>query len=378
MYVAEAAGGIDRYLRGLFKYSDRSIFENIFVCSQKFKEKHYRDLVDVFCTLPMVHTISRHDLWTVIGLRKLIKAYRPDIIYAHSSKAGAIVRGANLGFRNLCIYNPHGWAFHMYGPHTNRRLYRWLERIMAPFADHIVCISEPERRAALQRHICRPDKLSVIYNGIDLEEYEDIRSTKEGMIRRSALAIPETAVVVGMVGRLAFQKGPDIFMRMAKRLLADIPNIYFVMVGDGEMRRETEEYARLHGFADRLRITGWVENPLAYMGMFDVAVLLSRWEGFGLVLPEYMLCGKPIVATQVDAIPTVLTDHTDSILVPPEDPQAAAEAVGRLLQQDKRSAIDIVKSRMKVAEKYNMQRTVRQHEALFLQLLKGKGGGGPL
>ena len=66
------------------------------------------------------------------------------------------------------------------------------------------------------------------------------------------------------------------------------------------------KYAEDNGFADSLHITGWVDDPMSYVELFDAACLLSRWEGFGLVLPEYMMAGKPIVASNVDAIPNLM------------------------------------------------------------------------
>ena len=74
-------------------------------------------------------------------------------------------------------------------------------------------------------------------------------------------------------------------------------------------------------------ITGWVDNPLDFVNQFDVACLLSRWEGFGLAIPEYMLCEKPIVATRVDAIPYLIEDGENGLLVDVDDYKAAAEAV---------------------------------------------------
>ena len=111
LHVAQAAGGVDRYIRMLLKYLDKEKFENILVCSQDFREKDYKNLVDFFEQVKMDRAIGSNDLKAIGEVRRLIKRYNPDIVYAHSSKAGAIARVADIGLKNHCLYNPHGWAF---------------------------------------------------------------------------------------------------------------------------------------------------------------------------------------------------------------------------------------------------------------------------
>lgn len=113
LHVAQAAGGVDRYIRMLLKYLDKEKFENILVCSQDFNREDYDGLVDSFEQIEMNRAIGVSDLSSIKEVRKLIKKYSPDIVYAHSSKAGAIARVADIGLKNHCVYNPHGWAFNM-------------------------------------------------------------------------------------------------------------------------------------------------------------------------------------------------------------------------------------------------------------------------
>ena len=172
LHVAQAAGGVDRYIRMLLKYLDKEKFENILVCSQDFHEEDYRGLADFFEQVEMTRAIGSNDLKAIRKVRKLLKKYTPDIVYAHSSKAGAIARIADLGLKNYLIYNPHGWAFNMKCSETKRRLYTMIERVEAPFCDKIVCISDAEKQSALEKKICRDEKLQVIFNGVDIEAYE--------------------------------------------------------------------------------------------------------------------------------------------------------------------------------------------------------------
>ena len=364
LHIAEAAGGVERYLETLFKYSKDQV-ENILVCSQNYDYKKFKTLADRVIVLNMAHDIEpSSDIKVERTLRRTIKQLKPDIVYAHSSKAGAFARIADLGLNNKVIYNPHGWAFNMQQSAKKKEMYKWVEKISAHFCNKIVCISDAERESALREKICKPSKLQVIYNGIDLEEIE-----KTTPMSRDQLGIPDDAFVVGMVGRLSKQKAPDTFVKAAKLIKEKIPNAFFLMVGDGELRDQTEELINQYDLGSSFLITGWVDNPTAYMKIMDVGMLLSRWEGFGLVLPEYMACGVPIVATNVDAIPNIVTNGVNGMLVDKDDYHKAADAVDKLFKQpDLRSSLVKTESNI-VKNKFDGKRVAQNSEQLYKELI---------
>ena len=375
LHIAEAPGGVERYLVALLtklkqNYSDQ--LEHILVCSDSFDAGKFKGLVARVEHVPeMHHAISfRSDCMSVAAVRKLIGKYKPDVVYCHSSKAGAIGRMANVGMKNrygqknACVYNAHGWAFNMKG--AGKRVissYVMIEKLLAPMTDSIICISEFEKNSALEHGISGPSKLKVIHNGIDLDEVEKVTS-----IPRADLHIPEDAFVVGMVGRLAMQKAPDVFVKAAAEIKRKIPEAFFMIVGDGLNREEVEKMIDDRGMKDSFLITGWVSDPLDYIGNFDVAMLLSRWEGFGLVLPEYMLTGKPIVAAKVDAIPEIVSDGKNGILVKCEDYVGAAEAAVRLHDDVQLRERLVENGRKIVKDRFNVERTAKEHRDLFLRV----------
>lgn len=206
LHVVQAAGGVDRYIRMLLKYLDKEEFENIMVCSQDFHKGDYKGLADCFEQIEMNRAIGMSDLKSIREVRKQIKKYNPDIIYAHSSKAGAIARMADIGLKNRCVYNPHGWAFNMRCSEKKKMMYAGIEKMAAPFCDKIICISDAEKQSALDKKICKEEKLQVIFNGVDIKAYEN---GTHGKVKRADLNIPEDAFVVGMVGRISPQKAPD-------------------------------------------------------------------------------------------------------------------------------------------------------------------------
>lgn len=366
LHVAEAAGGVERYLQTLFKYSDKEQVENILVCSQNYDYKKIKSLADRVIVLKMAHQINpSSDIKVEKALRRIIKQLKPDIVYAHSSKAGALARIADLGLKNKVIYNPHGWAFNMQQSAKKQEMYKWVEKISAHFCDKIVCISDAERESALREKICKPSKLQVIYNGIDLEEIE-----KTAPMSRAQLGIPEDAFVVGMVGRLSKQKAPDTFVKSAKLIKEKIPNALFLMVGDGELRGQIEGLINQYDLGSSFLITGWVDNPTAYMKIMDIGMLLSRWEGFGLVLPEYMACGVPIIATNVDAIPNIVKDGVNGMLINKDSFVGAQKVCTRLNSDTELKDRIIVSAKSMVKNKFGAKRVAKESIELYKNLEK--------
>lgn len=365
MHIAQAAGGVDCYIRMLLKYLDKDKFENILICSQDFLEEDYKGLVDSFEQIEMTRAIGGNDLKAIKAVRNRIKRYNPDIVYAHSSKAGAIARVADIGLKNCCVYNPHGWAFNMRCSAMKKVMYTAIEKIAAPFCDKIICISDAEKQSALEKKICKDDKLQVIFNGVDIDSYEN---GVHGAVKRKELNIPDDAFVVGMVGRVSTQKAPDVFIKMAKLVKDKVTNAHFIIVGNGNQEVEIIKYAENNGFSDSLHITGWVDNPMSYVELFDVACLLSRWEGFGLALPEYMMVGKPIVASSVDAIPNIIRDGENGLLVEVDDAVGASKAVMRIYQEDGLKDRLVAQGLLVVHKKFNARRVSEEHGKLFEKL----------
>ena len=367
VHIAQAAGGVEQYIKMLLKYMDSTKFENILIASEGYHAENYVNLADYFEQVDMSRAIGMNDLKAARKVRTLIKQYNPDIVYAHSSKAGAIARIADVGLKNCLLYNPHGWAFNMKCSERKKKLYTIIERIAAPFCDRIICISDAEKQSALDKKICREDKLQVIFNGVDIEAYEN---GIHGTVKRKDLNIPEDAFVVGMVGRISPQKAPDIFIKMAKHVKDKVSNAHFIIVGNGDQEAEIKKYARDNDFLDSLHITGWVDNPMSYVELFDVACLLSRWEGFGLVLPEYMMARKPIVASRVDAIPNIICDGENGLLVEMDDVVGASTAVLKLYLNNNLKSKLIDKGLETVYKKFDVQRMTRETEKLFEEVTR--------
>jgi glycosyltransferase involved in cell wall biosynthesis len=241
-------------------------------------------------------------------------------------------------------------------------VYLLMEKCLSPLTDKIVCISEAEKVSAEREHIANDNKLELIPNGIDVEAVKCAVPK-----RRMDFGIADDAFVVGMIGRISPQKAPDIFIKSARLIHDNIKNSAFIIVGDGEEREEVECFARENDL--NLIITGWTDEPYSYLKMFDVAVLLSRWEGFGLAVVEYMAAEKNVVATRTDAIPTLIDDGVDGLLVEVDNPEDVKEKVMWLYNHPNEAKAMRDKALQKVIKRYDISRVVDQHVEMFNKLV---------
>lgn len=366
LHIAEAGEGVDRYLRHLIPLMNDNI-RHYLLCSQKYDVRKYQGIVEKTIQMEMGRMMTPVHLYkTLTHIRKIIREIDPDIVYCHSSFGGGLGRIAAIGIDTKVVYNPHGWAFNIpYG--IKPKIYRFLERLLTCFTDKIIAISDFEKQNAIKNRVANEEKIEVIYNGIDLNE--TVRKSFDNNITRNSLQIPNSAFVVGMTARICETKSPDVFVKAAKIIKDKVPNAYFMMIGDGELKEDIEKLISKVGIKDCTRITGWVDNPLPYVRLLDVGLLLSRWEGFGFALTEYMKLEKPIVATNVCAIPNLIKDGMNGLLVEMDDYNAVAESVIKIYRDSSLKKTLILNGIDEVNNKYDINRVAKQHIDLFERLL---------
>lgn len=370
MYITQSNGGVAKYLEMLFKYMDRSNYEQILVYLTEYDYEKYKfdNIVDNIEFVDMCREINPiKDVKSIMKINKLIKKYNPDIIYVHSSKGGALGRIANIITRKPIIYNAHGWAFNMEVSKLKKLVYRIIEKELAKITDYIITISDQERKSALVNKICKEEKLKVIFNGIDIEKYD--RWKMNSCDFREKYGIPKDAIVFGMVGRISKQKAPDIFIKSAAKIKEQIQNSFFIIVGDGEDRKSIDKMVENLGLNESVLITGWVDNTFEYISTFDIAMLLSRWEGFGLAIAEYMVSNKPIIATNVDAIPNLIENNVSGLLISKDSIDECVESAIKLITNEELNKRITLNADKKVRNMFNIRRVSCDHKKLFNYIL---------
>lgn len=215
--------------------------------------------------------------------------------------------------------------------HAMSRQFALLQSVSNLFATRLVANSECVKRTVARREFTAPEKIDVIYNGVDTQYFAPQPQFR--MKTRQTLGISETAMVVGVISRFGPIKGQDVFLNAAAKIVDD-PQTHFVMVGDGPTREAIRSLAQRLKIDNRCLFVPAQRDIRPYLAALDIAVLPSRSEGFSNSLLEYMSAGLAIVATDVGGNRESLGDT--GILVPPEDPEALARAIAGLTSDNAR------------------------------------------
>lgn len=246
----------------------------------------------------LVHPISPfNDVRAIIDLTYSLKQYKPDLIAAHSTKAGIVARIAGFLLRTPVLFTVHGWAFTEGVAPIRRRIYRLIEWIAAPLTNQIICVSEYDRQLAIRERVVNPQKLITIHNGV--ANTNRIASPNQNPPR------------IAMVARLAPPKEHDTLFRVLKVL----PHVNLELVGDGPRRAELESLASSLGIADRVHFLGNVTQVEQVLERVQIFVLTSNYEAFPLSILEAMRAGLPVVASDVGGVSEAVIDGETGYLV---------------------------------------------------------------
>ncbi|VTM24783.1 Probable poly(glycerol-phosphate) alpha-glucosyltransferase [Stutzerimonas stutzeri] len=349
-------GGIDTYLRMYLKHSNVDKFSNVLITTGENKFSN----LDGFYHVDIEQTFSLIRLFKyAYNIRKIIKAEKPDVVYLHSTFGGLIGRMANIGLKSKVAYNPHGWSFKMNASKVKIVIYKLVEKILSYFTDKFILISKSEYEEA-QKIGISVRKLELIYNGIDVETL-DASSNIEN-------PLPKDRYIIGMVGRITEQKNPLFFVEFAKEVVKKYPETLFVIVGDGELRKQVENRIAEYNIANNFLITGWVSTPEKYIKQFNQAVLFSKWEGFGLAVAEYMLYQKNILITGIDGMVDLIEDSYCGFIIKDIDD---AVKKSHILREDSVLSNKLsINAYKKVINNFNVKDKTAEIEQLFINLVK--------
>ena len=202
-----------------------------------------------------------------------------------------------------------------------------LERLASRFADEIVAVSRRTRDELIQYEKISPEKISVIYNGINIKLKR--KESPEELRRELGIGVDET--VVGNVGRLEDQKGLDLLLQSIPLILRKSPKTMFLIIGGGSKEQDLKRLASELKISANVIFTGWRDDAVDLIQTFDLFASTSRFEGMPMVLLEAMALSKPIVATAVGGVPEVVENGYNGKLVEGRDPEDVAKALLELI-----------------------------------------------
>lgn len=288
-------------------------------------------------------------------LGELLQAMReagPVLINAHGFKGLVLGWLAACRFGLPLIATQHGFT----PSNRKQRLYTWLtlQLCRTPQVKAVACVADSIARL-LRRAGVRQDKLHVLPNGLPA-------SATQAQTRPAA-APP--APVLGFVGRLSLEKGPDLFVELAITLCRRDPKLSVVLLGEGPQRGELEARIAAAGLSRRVLLPGYQENMADWLGALDALVLSSRTEGTPMVLLEAMQIGTPIAAFAVGGIPDVLTHEQSALLSPAEDLPHLTHQTERLLNDAPLRLRLVERARQVQQERFHLPGQTKRWDQLY-------------
>jgi glycosyltransferase involved in cell wall biosynthesis len=332
---------------------------------------------DVGCPLhpvPIPRAIRPiQDLRAVWRLYRLIRRLKPDIVHTQTSKAGIVGRlAARLAGTPVIIHTAHAFPFHPYVSAPLRLAYVAIERWAAGWTDLLMVDTESVRADGLRHRIVSdPGRIVTVPMGVDLRKFSPSSQGPDNL--KKSLGFGQKDLVVGTVARLVPDKGIECFLRMAARLKSARPDVRFLIVGDGPLRRSLEELTGSLGIREAVVFAGHRTDVPALMQVMDLFVLPTLREGFGVVFAEAMAMGKATVGSRIGPVAEVVEDGVTGYLVPPDEPDAfAARALDLLNDEQKRRAFGEA-GRRRVEARFSASRMCETIEQHYQRLLKLKG-----
>jgi glycosyltransferase involved in cell wall biosynthesis len=301
---------------------------------------------EVIVVADMIRSISAAaDIRAYRHIKKILLDIKPDVVHTHSAKAGILGRLAGWNIKGIAPFceNPdkpapmvvhtiHGLAFHDYQSRWLNKLYIAIERFAAGKCDAIIGVAETMNRKSLAAGIGSSEMYSTAYSAIDTERFLTPPPPQQIKDFRRKYGISDQSKVIICVARLAELKGHDYIIESARKLAGRFPDCMWLFVGDGALTSQIKDKIHVGGLGYKIRLSGLLnpEQIPTAIHSSDILVHCSLREGLARVLPQAMLCGKPVISFDIDGAAEVVNENTGR-LIAPEDVDALTAASTELL-----------------------------------------------
>jgi glycosyltransferase involved in cell wall biosynthesis len=337
--------------------------------TEKLKKAKIRIVVFPYAVLHRKYfhplKIIEYKLFLSVSVFKFLGLFiriKPDIIHSNTSQ----VMPAAFAAKILGI--PHIWHIREI-PNVSPSLWSIWRWFILRFSTKVICIS-----SAVKRQFGKNRKAIVIWNGIDVSLFPPHLTPLPTGARETE------GKRVGMVGRINYWKGQDLFIESANIILKEQKGVEFFIIGDArkEYRKLEEElYRRVkeYGISENVAFTGFLprEKTFELLGNFDVFVLTSiQPEPFGLVVIEAMASGRAVIAPAEGGPLDIIENGVSGMLVEPRNPCAYAKAILYLLENDEVREQMGWSGRKRVEEKFTIERTVSEIVGLYMDIISDR------
>lgn len=297
---------------------------------------------------------------SVAALLRLCRQLRVTVWHAHDYKSDLLGLLLRRWWPMRLVTTAHGFTRET----VRTRLYYHLDNLALRRYEQVLAVSPPLVEHCRRLGI-RPDRLTYLPNGIDTQEF---RRTRPMQAARAALGIPQDRLVVGVVGRLSPEKGPDRALELAARLRPAFPNLQLNFIGDGPMWNDLQQLAEILHLSD-VRFWGWQTGLQRFYEAMDLLLLPSRTEGFPNVVLEAMAMGVPVAATNVGGVFELLNDGHCGLVLADNEEQWAAELAPLLRDRARRQEL-ADRAVQRVTARYSFERRMATEFAVYDRVLR--------
>ncbi len=311
----------------------------------------------------VVESRSRVDAGAFMSLRSICLRTSPHILHSHGYKGDIFLAVLKKILRESAIISTkHGST----DATSMASLYERLGDLSLRYFDRIVAVSEYTKKKLIELHV--PDgKIEIIHNGIDVSSFT--RAGKGSL--RQALGLEEGSKVVGFIGRLGPEKGIPYLLEAADTICRSTKDIYFVLIGEGVLKEETEAFIASNKLQGRIIMLGWRKDAVELMPDMDILLLPSLTEGTPMVILESMAMGVPVIASDVGGIGEVIEDSKTGLLIKPRDSGAIVESVKALMDDTGLAERISRNAASEVESRFSARRMSEKYKQTYLSLMKG-------
>jgi len=365
-------GGAERLLALILKYLSTERYETR-VCV--FRQIYGNPVADTIRQLgipvDLLPLKRLRDPSAIPRLLKYCREHQFDLIHAQLDAASTL---GSIAARLMHI--PNVSTVHILSSPAEKVRGRIRQKLLwfvqRYFCDRIIAVSEITRRHFIGISGVSPDKVVTIYNGIELENFVPPKS-KDSLKLRQDLGIPQQSPLLITVAMLRYPKGIQYMIQALPQILEKYPDIYYLVVGEGVYRPDLVSLVKEMGLDERVKFTGLRQDIPDLLSAADIFVLPTLTEALPTVLAEAMASRIPIVACEVGGVPEMVKHGQNGLLVPPEDPEALAQACISLLS-DETMRLFMTKAGWQIVnENFSIQRQVNNLENLYDEMLTAYG-----
>ncbi|MEK7076381.1 MAG: glycosyltransferase family 4 protein [Patescibacteria group bacterium] len=370
-------GGAQRFLSNLISHLDRDVYEFLVAIGSSGNGDFLRVLKARGIPCQTLKFLKReptvNDIRAVFEIRSLIKNYHPDVLFLNSSKAGFIGSLASVFPTRInavkIIYRIGGWTFNDPWPKWKRWLWIVLEWLSAKWKDTIIVNNQRDLDQAEKLKIRPRMQTVLIHNGIETYKLDLVprEEAREKLLEKAAKYSGRNIQVKNIIGTIANfypTKGLEHLIQAAD-YFNNSDNVVFFIIGDGELRPELEKMIREKGLERKVFLLGQIPDAYRFLPAFDVFVLPSVKEGFPWALIEAMSAKLPVVATDVGAVPEIIDDHKNGLLVKPKDPVELANKIKEVLENDYLRNELGIQAHQTILFKFELDKMVKKIEELL-------------